>query len=415
MGNLSAYQDKRDFAQTPEPDDPGHPSGLALRYSMQNHDATRLHWDLRLEWEGVLLSWAVTRGPSLDTADKRLAVRTEDHPLSHATFEGTIPAREYGGGTVMLWDRGTWAPVAGKSAKDLEKGYLHFVVDGERMQGEWLLIRLKPRPGEKRENWLLRKIDDAHAGGSDTLVETALTSVATGRTMQEIADGKKAKKLLPRKGKGTSDAGGGAAAASDSARGKRPSTTASRRSPAPSRGGFRALQLATLVDSVPSGTQWLHEVKYDGYRALVAVGNGKATIFTRTGLDWSDRFPDIARAAAPLRHIALIDGEIVAFKDGRPDFAALQAAIGEGGAMTLFAFDLLSLDGKDLTRLPQVERKERLRGLLAGCDDSIQFAEHVVGAGERLFATMCREGYEGIVSKAIDAPYRGTRSKAWPA
>ena len=150
---------------------------------VQKHDATRLHWDFRLEVDGVLKSWAVTRGPSLDPGEKRLAVRTEDHPLSYATFEGTIPKGEYGGGTVMLWDRGTWAPIAGKSAKDLEKGHLHFVLDGERMKGEWLLIRLKPRGKEKRENWLLRKIDDAEAGGTDTLVETALTSVATGRTM----------------------------------------------------------------------------------------------------------------------------------------------------------------------------------------------------------------------------------------
>ncbi len=187
---LERYNAMRDFAKTAEPrGEIG--KGEGRTFMVQKHDATRLHWDFRLEVDGVLKSWAVTRGPSLDPGEKRLAVRTEDHPMSYATFEGTIPKGEYGGGTVMLWDRGTWAPVPGKSAKDLDKGHLHFTLDGERMKGEWLLIRLKPRAGEKRENWLLRKIDDAHAGATDALVETGLTSVASGRTMQEIAEGVK--------------------------------------------------------------------------------------------------------------------------------------------------------------------------------------------------------------------------------
>ena len=186
---LALYNAKRDFAKTAEPAGTLTP-GNGNSFMVQKHDATRLHWDFRLEIDGVLKSWAVTRGPSLDPGEKRLAVRTEDHPLSYATFEGSIPAGEYGGGTVMLWDRGTWSPIKGKSAKDLDKGHLHFVLEGERMKGEWLLIRLKPRAKEKRENWLLRKIDDAAAGGTDVLVEEALTSVSTGRTMVEIAEGK---------------------------------------------------------------------------------------------------------------------------------------------------------------------------------------------------------------------------------
>ena len=195
---LALYNSKRDFAKTAEPAGTL-AKGHGNRFIVQKHDATRLHWDFRLEMDGVLKSWAVTRGPSLDPADKRLAVRTEDHPLSYATFEGTIPQDEYGGGTVMLWDEGTWAPIKGKSAKDLDKGHLHFILKGERMKGEWLLIRLKPRGKERRENWLLRKIDDGEAGGSDTLVEAGLTSVKTGRTMQEIAEGKKAKPSPPRR------------------------------------------------------------------------------------------------------------------------------------------------------------------------------------------------------------------------
>ncbi|TPG10006.1 DNA ligase D [Sphingomonas oligophenolica] len=407
---LALYNAKRDFTKTAEPAGtlaPGHGNS----FMVQKHDATRLHWDLRLEVDGVLKSWAVTRGPSLDPDEKRLAVRTEDHPLSYATFEGTIPAGEYGGGTVMLWDRGTWSPIKGKSAKDLDKGHLHFVLDGERMKGEWLLIRLKRRGKEKRENWLLRKLDDAEAGGTDVLVEEALTSVSTGRTMAEIAEGKSS----PARGGGPAKPVEGAGR-KRSARGTPPPSAASRQPPPRKRGGlppFADPQLCTLVDSVPPGSGWLHEVKYDGYRALVAVGAGKAKVFTRSGLDWTDKFQAIADAAADLPvDTALIDGEIVAFKDGRPDFSTLKDAISNAGAMTLFAFDLLSLNGEDLTALGNADRKERLRAIIPG-GDRIQFAEHVLGSGEDLFETMCREGLEGVVSKRADAPYRGRRTKSW--
>jgi bifunctional non-homologous end joining protein LigD len=378
---LEKYNAKRDFAKTAEPAG-AVAKGGGNRFMVQKHDATRLHWDFRLEIDGVLKSWAVTRGPSLDPDEKRLAVRTEDHPLSYADFEGVIPKGEYGGGTVMLWDDGSWAPIKGKSAQDLDKGHLHFTLDGERMKGEWLLIRLKPRGREKTENWLLRKIDDAYAGATDALVETALTSVKTGRTMQEIAEGAK---------------------------------PASKKKAVAGRGPkFRKPQLATLVDTVPAGNQWLHEVKYDGYRALLSIGAGGPKIYTRTGLDWTDRFPGIAEAAASLSGPALIDGEVVALKDGKPDFSTLQEALSSGGeGLVMFAFDLLEEGGEDLAKLPQLARKERLRTLLDGADPRIQFSEHVLGSGEKLFETMCREGYEGVVSKRADAPYRGTRTKAW--
>jgi len=408
---LARYNAKRDFAKTAEPAGtlaPGHGNS----FMVQKHDATRLHWDFRLEVDGVLKSWAVTRGPSLDPDEKRLAVRTEDHPLSYATFEGTIPKGEYGGGTVMLWDRGTWAPVAGKSAKDLEKGHLHFTLDGERMKGEWLLIRLKPRAKEKAENWLLRKIDDAFAGGTDTLVEEALTSVATGRTMVEIAEGKPGKAAVAKR-QGRTPAKAGGDAGSPSAQPKtRPSRA--RRTPGSTKlPAFREPQLCTLVDNVPSGGGWLHEVKYDGYRALVAIGDGQARVYTRSGLDWTDKFAAIADAAAALPvGSALIDGEIVAYKDGRPDFSTLKDAISTGGDMTLFAFDLIEQDGEDLAGLSTVERKDRLRGIVDN-GARIQFAEHVLGSGEDLFATMCREGLEGVVSKRADAPYAGARNKSW--
>ncbi|MEG3160562.1 DNA ligase D [Sphingomonas sp. LB2R24] len=410
---LALYNAKRNFTKTAEPAGtlaPGHGNS----FMVQKHDATRLHWDFRLEIDGVLKSWAVTRGPSLDPNEKRLAVRTEDHPLSYATFEGTIPAGEYGGGTVMLWDRGIWSPIKGKSAKDLDKGHLHFVLDGERMKGEWLLIRLKPRAKEKRENWLLRKIDDAAAGGTDTLVEEALTSVSTGRTMVEIEEGKKPAR--PPSPSSQRKLGSRAASAGQEPR-ETPASAGVTKGPGRSAvklPEFQDLQLCTLVDAVPTGSAWLHEVKYDGYRALVSIANGKAKVFTRTGLDWTEKFAAIAAAAAKLPvKSALIDGEIVAFKDGHPDFSTLKDAISANGDMTLFAFDLLALDGEDLTGLSNLDRKARLQPLIPEDEDRLRYSDHVIGAGEQLFETMCREGLEGIVSKRADAPYAGKRTKAW--
>lgn len=379
---LASYNAKRDFARTAEPAGTL-AKGKGNRFIVQKHDATRLHYDFRLEIDGVLKSWAVTRGPSIDPDQKRLAVRTEDHPLSYAEFEGVIPAGEYGGGTVMLWDEGTWSPIKGKSAKDLDKGHLHFVLAGTRMRGEWLLVRLKPRGKEKRENWLLRKVADGEAGGTDTLTDTLLTSVKTGQTMEEIAAEKppaKAKKRAKAKA---------------------------------SRPDFTEPQLATLVDSVPAGSNWLHEVKYDGYRILIATGGDGPRLYTRTGLDWTDKFPGIADAAASLPPGLLLDGEVVALHDGKPDFSTLQAAIKEGGDMRCFLFDLLADSEGDRRDEPLVRRKERLQAALADADARLAYSEHVTGSGEQLFEAMCREGYEGIVSKAADAPYRGTRSRAW--
>jgi bifunctional non-homologous end joining protein LigD len=388
---LATYNAKRDFTKTAEP------AGKVAQaegniFMVQKHAATRLHYDLRLELDGVLKSWAVTRGPSLDPADKRLAVRTEDHPLSYATFEGTIPKDEYGGGTVMLWDRGSWEPVSGKDPrKTLEEGHLHFILHGERMKGEWLLVRMKPRAGEKHENWLLRKIEDEYAAGSGDLVDRKLTSVTTGRTMAEIAEGKK---------------GSWSSFRRDGGKRKRSSDTL----PA-----FRPPQLATLVDNVPPGSAWLHEIKYDGYRALIATGGRKAKAYTRTGLDWSDRFAPVVEAAASLPRSALIDGEVVSLDaEGHPSFQALQSALKEGGRLTFFAFDLLEEDGEDLTALSNVERKEHLAALLKGVPAPIVYADHVIGNGERLFDQLCRGGFEGVVSKRADAPYRsGRRSPSW--
>ncbi len=414
---LATYNRKRDFAKTAEPAGKlgqSKGTGPAL-FMVQKHDATRLHYDFRIEMEGVMKSWAVTRGPSLDPADKRLAVRTEDHPMSYATFEGTIPKGQYGGGTVMLWDWGTWTPDPRKDPrKTIEEGHLHFTLEGHRMKGEWVMFRLKPRPGERGENWIMKKVDDEHAGSSTGLTEKYLTSIKTGRTMQEIEAGKKAKQL---KGWKTS--------VSRRRPGPRKMTNlAAKLGPGLRRGTreakppkFREPQKATLVDHVPPSSAWLHEIKYDGYRCLLAIGGGKAIVYTRSGLDWSDKFPEIVAAASSLEvGSALLDGEIVALDDkGNSGFSALQQAISEGGrGLTLFLFDALEIDGEDLTALPNIERKARLASLVGeGRPPVILYAEHVVGQGERLFQAVCDAKQEGIISKKADAPYRSARTKAW--
>lgn len=420
---LKDYNAKRDFAKTAEPKGeraakPVDPDKGEARFIVQKHDATRLHWDLRLEADGVLKSWAVTKGPSPDPDIKRLAVRTEDHPMSYAEFEGVIPKDEYGGGTVMLWDKGTWQPIAGKSWKDIEKGHLHFILDGERMKGEWLLIRLKPRPGEKRENWLLRKLQDEYAEDGDPLIERELTSVLTGRSMAEIAADKDGAYSLEGK-KGADFAAQMQKAASwNESKAKR---TAKKRGPAkPPK--YRKPQLATLVDAVPSGNGWMHEIKFDGYRAMVAVAGEKVTVWTRNGKDWTDKFGPLVEAIAALDlPPCLIDGEIVAHdKDGNPDFSTLQAVLkrghgsqGKDDALAFHAFDLVELDGEDLSPRTNIERKERLEALLADATPPIHVADHVIGAGEKLYDAMCGARQEGIISKKIDAPYRSFRTKAW--
>ena len=414
---LAEYNRKRDFARTAEPAGKRVSSEGGDRFIVQKHDATRLHWDFRLEADGVLKSWAVTKGPSPDPDIKRLAVRTEDHPMSYAEFEGTIPKGEYGGGTVMLWDKGTWAPVEGKSWKDIDKGHLHFTLQGERMNGEWLLVRMKKRPGEKRENWLLRKVADEYAEEGDPLVERELTSVLTGRSMAEIAADVKGEHSLKGK-KGKAFASEMENAAKHNARKAKPKRKATAGKPPK----FRSPQLATLVDAVPTGNGWMHEIKFDGYRALIAAAGDDVRVYTRSGQDWSEKFaPLVANFAALDLPPCLIDGEIVAYgKDGNPDFSALQKVLkrghgsqGRDDALTFHAFDVLEVDGENLAKLPNIERKERLEALLRNAEPPIHVADHVIGAGEKLYRAMCRAKQEGIISKAVDSPYRGTRTRNW--
>ncbi|MDT0682868.1 DNA ligase D [Roseicyclus sp. F158] len=387
---LKRYNEKRDFARTSEPKGEAGRSGARLKFYVQKHAATRLHWDFRLEWDGALLSWAVTKGPSDDPGEKRLAVRTEDHPLSYGTFEGTIPKKEYGGGTVMLWDRGDWEPLH-DPAEGLESGKLHFRLGGERMEGGWALVRMRGKKGETRENWLLIKEKDDLAGDDgDRLTRDFTTSVKTSRGMDEIAEGRNAPN------------GPGTAAPKSAQRGKRPA--------------FEGLQLATLVEEAPEGDDWWHETKFDGYRCLIALGKGGPVFYTRSGKDWSDRFADLEEAAAALPcKSALIDGEVMAARiDGSP-FSSLQAALSEGGPLVFHAFDCLAKDGTDLRGKPLTERRAALEALLADEPKTgkIRLTEIITGDGGEVFAAACEEGAEGVISKRTNAPYRAARSKAW--
>ncbi len=393
--DIATYNKKRDFTKTAEPKGKkGRAKGDS--FVVQKHEASRLHWDFRLELDGVLKSWAVPKGPSIDPGVNRLAMRTEDHPLDYGMFEGTIPQGEYGGGTVMLWDRGRWIPHPDKDPrKTIDEGHLHFTLEGERMKGEWVMFRMKGKPGEKGEAWMLKKVTDEFAdeAAGESLVETGLTSVTSDRTMAEIAAG--------------TDQWHSNRSGKKAGRAKKKAGVAP---PA-----FQSPQLATLVDAVPSGSDWLFEYKYDGYRLLIATGDGAATAYTRNGNDWSDKFRGIVRAAAGLPAGCLIDGEAVALgKDGKPDFQLLQATLKGGEAdLAFYAFDLLIDQGEDLTGLTNLERKERLAALLKGVSSPILYGDHVIAKGEALFDAICKEGGEGIIAKKAGATYRGSRAKNW--
>jgi bifunctional non-homologous end joining protein LigD len=398
--SLADYRRKRDFAKTAEP------AGKRARkkghsFVVQKHDATRLHYDFRLELDGVLKSWAVTRGPSLNPSEKRLAVQVEDHPLEYGGFEGTIPKGEYGGGTVMLWDRGTWEPLH-DPANGLDEGMLHFNLEGERLKGGWALVRMPRRGNEKRDNWLLIKERDDHADDADPLLEANTTSIASGRSMEEIAHGDSAVWHSNRAGRGSSE-----------------SRARTRRTKAKSLSlpAFSPPQLATLADTPPVGEDWAHEFKFDGYRALVAANGADVRIYTRSGQDWTSKFRKVANAIAVMDLPGvLIDGEIVSFAPGgRTDFSTLQKALSEDGALDFFAFDLLEEDGSDIRDRPLVERKNRLQALFDDLPKGsvLHFSTHIRGDGDAVLKQICAAGHEGVVSKKISAPYRSGRTKTW--
>jgi bifunctional non-homologous end joining protein LigD len=431
--NLSTYRKKRDFDKTSEPSgDVKVAPATQRRFVIQKHDASRLHYDLRLEFDGVFKSWAVTKGPSLDPHDKRLAVEVEDHPLDYGDFEGTIPEGQYGGGTVQLWDRGYWEsddPEGG-----LKKGDLKFTLHGDKLHGSWVLVRMRnDRTGGKRTNWLLIKHRDEFAKeGADNNILEADKSVASGRSMQQIAEGKgKAPKpfMLAKNGRAKAKADavwqsnrGEAAEARAKTKAPSPKSRAAAKAPKPKKiskmPDFVAPQLCISVERPPGGDGWCHEIKFDGYRVQLRVEDGETTLKTRKGLDWTEKFASIAKEGSALPDV-MIDGEIVALDHhGAPDFSTLQAALSDGKTEDLifYAFDLLFADGEDLRPLPLAERKARLKELLEarkGNDKQIRFVEHFESGGDAVLQSACKLALEGIVSKKLDLPYRSGRSEAW--
>jgi len=435
---LAKYRAKRDFSKTAEPrGDAAVRKAKGLRFVIQKHAASHLHYDLRLELDGVFKSWAVTKGPSLDPHDKRLAVEVEDHPLDYGDFEGTIPKGQYGGGTVMLWDRGFWN--CDDPQKAYRKGKLDFTLEGEKLHGGWILTRMRNREGEKRTNWLLIKHRDAFAreGRKNTVLDED-ASVASGRSMDDIAAGKGRgprafitgnRSRASAKAEWTSHraASNGSAAKKRSrplaARSKRSSAKKTSRTKRATDGDMPAFvppQLCTSVERPPTGGGWVHEIKFDGYRIQMRVENGAVTLKTRKGLDWTAKFGSaIPRAARELPD-CMIDGEIVALDHrGSPDFAGLQAALSEGKTddLIFFAFDLLFLEGKDLRGRFLVDRKSTLKNLVEKTygkhQTQIRYVEHFESGGDAVLKSACRMSLEGIVSKQADAPYASGRTDSW--
>lgn len=407
---LKTYRIKRDFAKTTETSGKEEaPSSSTLRFVIQRHDAKRLHYDFRIELDGVFKSWAVTRGPSLDPYDKRLAVEVEDHPLDYGDFEGAIPKGQYGGGTVQLWDRGYWIP-EGDPHDGLKRGDLKFSLEGERLQGGWVLVRMKhDRRGGKRTNWLLIKHRDeaARDGDSDALLKDP-KSIASGRSLEAIAagKGKAPTSFITRKPTET-----GAVWGSRSV--KKPATS----STTTVMPRFIEPQLCKLVERATSERGWAHEIKLDGYRMQLRVVSGDARLRTRKGLDWSAKFAGIAEAASALPD-CMLDGEVVALdKQSAPDFAALQAALSDHQTeeVIFFVFDLLFIVGDDLRELPLRDRKARLKTLLAKSKlpTILRYVDHFETAGDAMLQSACRMHLEGIVSKRLDAPYKSGRGMDW--
>lgn len=376
---LSNYNEKRNFEITLEPEGKTEASGQGLRFVVQHHMARREHYDFRLEWEGVLLSWAVPKGPSYDTHDKRLAVMVEDHPLEYRNFEGTIPKGQYGGGVVMLWDEGFWEPY-GDVEKGLIKGELKFVLRGRRLKGKWVLIRLKAKAGEEKDNWLLLKERDEYVKTTSGISEFN-TSIRTGRTMVEIERGEEEKVT---------------------------SNPFSR----------VKVQLAKLVRTIPENEDWLYELKYDGYRIIAFVEANSVRLITRNGNDYTNHFSTIASSLTDLAagRAMILDGEIVITDaSGKTDFQALQSYLKnpKDQNLTYIVFDLLALDGVDLRGQPLIERKERLKNLMKNAPYNLYYSRHIKGNGNESFAVACQTGMEGIIGKRAGSQYSGLKNGDW--
>jgi bifunctional non-homologous end joining protein LigD len=376
---LNPYNQKRNFARTLEPEGRTEIAQTDLRFVVQHHLARRDHYDFRLEWDGALLSWAVPKGPSYDTRDKRLAIQVEEHPLEYRNFEGTIPKGEYGGGVVMIWDEGCWEP-CGDVADGLRDGMLKFVLKGRRLKGKWALVRLKKKAGETKDNWLLLKEKDEYAQTGDGISEFT-TSLRTGRTMTEIEAGEDEKITL---------------------------------NPFSSTG----VQLAQLVDMLPQGEDWLYELKYDGYRILAYIEGSSVRLITRNGNDYTDLFQDLAYSLINWAggRAMVLDGEMaITDAAGRTDFQALQNYMKNPQVqnLTYIVFDLLALDGADLRGHRLLDRKETLAALMKDAPNNLHYSRHVRGKGKESFRAACEAGLEGIIGKKVNSVYSAARNGDW--
>lgn len=412
---LTEYKRKRNFSRTPEPEANGKSRGPNL-FVIQKHAASQLHYDFRLELDGTLKSWAVPKGPSLDPSVKSLAVHVEDHPISYADFEGIIPKGQYGGGTVMVWDYGTWE-LEGDASRDYKKGKLSFTLHGEKLHGRWSLVRMGGRAGEGGKNWLLIKSDDEAANRRKNILKSEPNSVITQRTMDEIAraddkvwDSNGASKPRTR-----------SAAESNgkpiSAGAKVSELTGAKKRAQPKQ--FKP-QLATLGTAVPQGEGWLHEMKFDGYRLLVFYEQGKLRLVTRNGNNWTRKFPKLGKELSKLpMETAILDGEVVSLDDkGLTNFQQLQNLMkrGDDAEIVFYLFDVPYFEGYSLTATPLIERKQLLGNLLNGYTKGnalIRYSDHIQGQGESVLANACRLGMEGVVSKQIKSGYLQARSTAW--
>jgi bifunctional non-homologous end joining protein LigD len=416
---LERYREMRDFSKTAEPsgkDGGKHAASSskegALPFVIQKHAATRLHYDFRLGLDGVLKSWAVTKGPSYVPGDKRLAVQVEDHPMEYGGFEGTIPKGQYGGGTVMLWDEGTWEPL-GDADEALAKGNLKFILHGKKLQGKWVLVRMGGRAAkEAKPNWLLIKEHDKYeqAASDEPIVEKEPNSVLTNRDMEAIA----------REGDHVWQSNRPETSGTDKKVSTVPFAPAELPGKKEALPSFIAPQLASEAPAPPVGAHWVHELKLDGYRIQAHIDkSGKVRLFTRSGLEWTHRMPLIVRELGRLKvENAILDGEVVVLdSDGQSSFAKLQAAFEDGAShpLTYYVFDLLHLNGHNLRLEPLSERKQILEQMLNSLQEHevIRYGQHIETEGAPIFEAACKMGAEGIVSKRSDSAYASGRSKSW--
>jgi bifunctional non-homologous end joining protein LigD len=436
---LDEYYRKRDFARTPEPRGQVRPRKRGpLSFVVQLHHAQARHYDFRLEVDGVLRSWAVPRGPSLRPGEKRLAVETEDHPLAYRDFSGTIPEGEYGAGHMAIFDHGTWEP-EGDEVEAIRKGRLDFSLDGERLKGRWSLIRTHQRG--RRAQWMLLKRTDAFAADieADDLIADLPPPPpdapgASTREGLEIRARKgfdmKAKASERSAGKSRTERTGAAASKTTSPTGAKGSRRAASnpglaalkreakrlaKGEAYPMGQFVEPMLTVAAEQAPPGDDWIHEWKWDGYRLLAEAGP-EPLIWSRNGIAWNDRAPELVRMLRSLGVRAVLDGELIAIdRSGYSDFNALQKALSEKDATCLryVAFDLLSLDGHDLRRVPLLERKALLERLLEGADKRFFYSSHIVGRGSEIFDAARSRGMEGIISKRADSLYEHGRTARW--